>query len=169
MANVNPYETPKAAVADTTRHFQPVKLFSVSGRIGRVRYIAYGFGIWLLIGLVASVLAPMLGPVGPVVSVLAFVALTVIGFMLTIQRCHDFNTTGWLSVLVLVPLANLIFWIIPGTDGPNRFGAPTPPNSVLLIIAACLVPVVFIGGVLAAIAIPAYQGYVKRAQEKQQR
>jgi uncharacterized membrane protein YhaH (DUF805 family) len=168
MANVNPYETPKAAVADTTQHFQPVKLFSVSGRIGRARYIAYGLGFWFLIGLIANALAPMLGPVGPVVSVVALIALTVIGFMLTIQRCHDFNTTGWLSLLVLVPLANLIFWIIPGTDGPNRFGAPTLPNSVLVIIAACLVPVVFIGGVLAAIAIPAYQGYVKRAQEKQQ-
>jgi hypothetical protein len=103
------------------------------------------------------------------VSLLALVALTIIGFMLTIQRCHDFNATGWLSLLVLVPLANLIFWFIPGTDGPNRFGAPTPPNSVLVLIGAWLIPVVFIGGVLAAVAIPAYQDYVKRAQQKQQR
>ncbi len=169
MSNVNPYETPKAAVADTAQHFQPVQLFSVSGRIGRARYIAYGIGVWLLIGLGSSALAPLLGPAGPVVSVVALVALMVIGFMLTIQRCHDFNTTGWLSLLVLVPLANLIFWFIPGTDGPNRFGGPTPPNSVLVLIGAWLIPVVFIGGVLAAVAIPAYQDYAKRAQQKQQR
>ena len=166
MANVNPYETPKAAVADTTLHYQPVQLFSVSGRIGRARYIAYGIGMWLVIGLVSSVLAPMLGSAGQVVSLLALVALMVIGFMLTIQRCHDFNATGWLSLLVLVPLVSLIFWFIPGTDGPNRFGAPTPPNSVLVLIGAWLIPVVFIGGVLAAVAIPAYQDYVKRAQQK---
>ena len=34
-SNVNPYETPKAAVAEAAEEFQPVKLFSVSGRIGQ--------------------------------------------------------------------------------------------------------------------------------------
>ncbi len=154
-------------MADTTQHFQQVNMFSVSGRIGRARYIAYGFGMWIMIGTIPRVLAPMLGPAGPVVSVVALVALIAIVVMLTIQRCHDFNTTGWLSILVLIPFVNLIFWFIPGTDGPNRFGAPTPPNSVLLLIGVWLVPVIFIG-VLAAIAIPAYQDYVKRAQQKQQ-
>jgi uncharacterized membrane protein YhaH (DUF805 family) len=85
-------------------------------------------------------------------------------FMLTIQRAHDFNTTGWLSLVVLIPLVNLLFWFIPGTHGENRFGGETPPNSVLVLIAAWLVPVLFIGGVLAAVAIPAYQDYAKRAQ-----
>ena len=27
--------------------------------------------------------------------------------MLTIQRAHDFNTTGWLAILSIVPLVNL--------------------------------------------------------------
>jgi len=85
--------------------------------------------------------------------------------MLTIQRCHDFNTSGWLSLLVLVPLVNLIFWFIPGTDGPNRYGAPTPPNSTLVVVAACAVPVlVFVAGILAAIAIPAYQDFTLRSR-----
>ncbi len=165
MANVNPYETPKAAVTDTTQHFQAVNVFSVSGRIGRARYIAYSLGITFLLGIIAGVLA---AAVHPLLAFVVYLGILVVAFMLTIQRCHDFNTTGWLSLLALVPLANLIFWIIPGTDGPNRFGAPTPPNSVVVLIGAWLVPVVFVGGVLAAIAIPAYQGYVKRAQEKQQ-
>ena len=165
-SNVNPYETPKAAVADATELFQPVKLFSGSGRIGRARYIAYGLGMYLLIAIVGALLTGLLGPIAMGVM---WVAILVIVFMLTIQRCHDFNMSGWLSILVLVPFVNLIFWFIPGTDAPNRFGAPTPPNSVLVLVGAWLIPVVFIGGVLAAVAIPAYQDYVKRAQQKQQR
>jgi len=165
-SNVNPYETPKAAVADATELFQPVKPFSGSGRIGRARYIAYGLGIYLLLGILAVVVAGLIGPIGAGV---VWVALLVIGFMLTIQRCHDFDTSGWLSILVLVPFVNLIFWFIPGTDGPNRFGAPTPPNSVLVLIGAWLIPVVAVVGILAAIALPAYQDYAKRAQQKQQR
>jgi type IV pilus assembly protein PilA len=91
--------------------------------------------------------------------------MLVIGFMLTIQRCHDFDMSGWLSLLVLVPLVNLMFWFIPGTDGPNRYGLPTPPNSAGVIVAACAVPLlVFFGGILAAIAIPAYQDYTHRAR-----
>ncbi|MGH8525590.1 MAG: DUF805 domain-containing protein, partial [Gammaproteobacteria bacterium] len=82
---------------------QPVKVFSVSGRIGRARYIAYGIGFYLLITIVGTVLAALLGQAGVVVLGLMWVALLVIGFMLTIQRCHDFNTSGWLSLLMLVP------------------------------------------------------------------
>ena len=83
--------------------------------------------------------------------------------MLTIQRSHDFNTTGWLAILGLGPLVNLIFWIIPGTDGPNRFGGKTPPNGVLTLIVAWLIPVLFTVGIIAAVSIPAYQNYVQRS------
>lgn len=86
--------------------------------------------------------------------------------MLTIQRSHAFNTTGWLAILGLVPLVNLIFWFIPGTDGQNRFGAKTPPNGVLTLIAVWIIPVVFILGIVAAVSIPAYQDYVKRSQQR---
>jgi hypothetical protein len=89
--------------------------------------------------------------------------------MLTIQRSHDFNMSGWFSLLALVPLVNLIFWFIPGTDGPNRFGAKTPPNSALVLIGVWIVPILFIGGILAAVSIPAYQDYVKRSQTQQTR
>jgi len=116
-----------------------------------------------LIGVVAT----MLGAVGGILAIIGYIGLLVLMFMLTIQRAHDFNTSGWLSLLVLVPLANFIFWFIPGTDGDNRFGAQTPPNSVLVLIAAWLVPVFFVVGILAAIALPAYQDYTKRAQERQ--
>jgi len=163
----NPYRAPAAAVADASEQYQEVRLFAVSGRIGRARYIAYTLGLSLLFGAVIGVVATMLGAVGGILAIIGYIGLLVLMFMLTIQRAHDFNTSGWLSLLVLVPLANFIFWFIPGTDGDNRFGAQTPPNSVLVLIAAWLVPVFFVVGILAAIALPAYQDYTKRAQERQ--
>lgn len=170
MANtVNPYQAPSAAVADAGGEAQPVKVLSISGRIGRARYIAYGMGFYILFGLVAGVLAAALGAIGVVLTVVAWVAIVVIGFMLTIQRCHDFNMSGWLSLLMVVPLANLIFLFIPGTDGPNRFGAPTPPNGVGVLIAAWALPVIMVVGIVAAVALPAYQDYQKRAGQVQKR
>lgn len=161
----NLYGAPKAAVSEEAVETQPVKVFSVSGRIGRARYIAYGIGFYFLLSVIGGLLSVMLGQAGMAALVVAWIALLVIGFMLTIQRCHDFNTTGWLSLLMLVPLANLIFWFIPGTDGSNRYGPPTPPNGAGVIVVICIVPVVFIfGGILAAVAIPAYQDYTHRAR-----
>jgi len=163
----NPYGAPRAAVADKEA-FQPVKIFSVSGRIGRARYIGYTMGLSFLIMLLGGLAGALLGPLGNVAVVVAWLAVLVLSMMLTVQRCHDFDTTGWLSLLALIPLVNLIFWFIPGTDGRNRFGAKTPPNSVGVVIAMCVVPVVFVVGILAAVSIPAYQDYVKRAQQQSQ-
>jgi len=169
MANatpaVNPYAKPNAAVAEAGEQYQDVNVFATSGRIGRVRYIAYGMGIYFLFAILGALLSAVIGSAG---MIIAWIAILVIGFMLTIQRCHDFNTTGWLSLLMLVPLVNLIFWFIPGTDGDNNYGAQTPPNGVGVIIAACIVPIVAVVGILAAIALPAYQDYTKRAKAMQQ-
>jgi uncharacterized membrane protein YhaH (DUF805 family) len=90
-SGVNPYAKPNAAVAEASEEYQEVKVFSTSGRIGRVRYIAYGMGIYFLLAIVAAALSAVLGAFG---GVIAWIAIMVVGFMLTIQRCHDFNTTG---------------------------------------------------------------------------
>jgi len=161
---VNPYAKPNAAVAEAAEEYQEVKVFSTSGRIGRVRYIAYGMGIYFLFALVGAGLSAVLGSFG---MVIAWLAIMVVGFMLTIQRCHDFNTTGWLSLLVLVPLVNLIFWFIPGTDGSNDYGAKTPPNGTGVIIAALIIPILFVVGIVAAVALPAFQQYQAKAKQMQ--
>ena len=163
----NLYGAPRAAVDDRAEQYQPVKLLSVSGRIGRARYIAYSMGLSALIMALgfAGVLA--LGDVGgTVVAVVAYIALFVLSMMLTIQRSHDFNMSGWFSLLMFVPLVGIIFWFIPGTDGRNRFGAETPPNTWPVLVAVWLLPAVFVLGIVAAISIPAYQDYQKRAEQR---
>ncbi len=171
MSSVNPYQAPTAAVADVGDEVQAVRIFSVAGRIGRARYIAYTLGLTLLVsmlgGLLIGVLAAVISPdLAGAVTAVMWLAILVLSIMLTIQRCHDFNTTGWLAILAVVPLVNLMFWIIPGTDGKNRFGPRTPPNGVLTLIAAWVVPFFVIVGIAAAVAIPAYQDAMKRAQSQ---
>ncbi|HEX7054969.1 MAG TPA: DUF805 domain-containing protein [Burkholderiales bacterium] len=160
----NPYAAPKAAVDDADDAPQPVKVFAVSGRIGRVRYINNLIGFYILFALVVGALSFVVGPLAQ----LLWLGYMVLAFMLTIQRCHDFNTTGWLSILSLVPLVNLMFWFIPGSDGRNRYGPPTPPNGIVSVVLVWFVPILMVA-VLAAAAIPAYQTYVKRAQQLEQR
>lgn len=168
MATSDPYRAPRAAVRDRPDRYGEVRVFSVSGRLGRVRYIGYsvGFAMLFYAGIVA--IGAGAGAVGPgwagALIIALWVGLIVISLALTIQRCHDFNTTGWVSLLALIPLVAFIFWFIPGTDGENRFGLKAPPNAIGVILLASVVPLVFVAGVIAAIALPAYQDYTARAQ-----
>jgi uncharacterized membrane protein YhaH (DUF805 family) len=160
----NPYQAPKSDVADVRDEtYQPVRIFSTSGRIGRVRFIAYTFGVSFLCSIVAGILAAAIGGLGAVVLIANWIAIITLSLMLSIQRAHDFNASGWLGLLGVIPLVNLIFWFVPGTDGPNRFGHKTPPNTWGTVAAACIIPVLVVIGIVAAIALPAYQEYAKRA------
>lgn len=171
---MNPYHAPQANVADVDDdEVQPVRTWNPSGRIGRVRYIGYTIGWSILIMAAMFAVGALAGRFsgGKVVGLVAlgvgYVALFAVQFILTIQRCHDFDTTGWLSLLALVPFGALVFWIVPGTNGPNRFGARTPANSLGATLLALVVPLVAMVGILAAIALPAYQGYVQKAKMQQ--
>ncbi len=166
MSTRNPYVAPRAAVAHASEAVQPVRIFAVSGRIGRARYIVYTICLPLLIMFVAGLASAFLGPLGVAVMVAGWVAMVAISIMLTIQRSHDFNMSGWFALLWLVPLANLTFWFIPGTDGANRYGEKTPPNGLGVLIGVWIVPLLFVGGIIAAVSIPAYQDYVARAEQR---
>lgn len=156
MVAQNPYPAPKANVAGAEA-FGEIKIFSARGRIGRVRYIGYTNGLTVLIALAMGALASVTGGATEIpVALIGVGLIIVIQVLLTILRAHDFNTTGWLAILALFPLVNLLFWVIPGTDGENRFGLKPPPNTIGAILLACIVPLMFV----AAIAIPGYQDYV---------
>ena len=86
MSTPNPYVAPRASVADVPEEYQRVKLFSVSGRIGRARYIAYTLGITLLLGPIGGAIAPAIGEIG---ILAAYAALAIVSIMLAIQRSHD--------------------------------------------------------------------------------
>jgi len=170
MQNRNPYAAPRTNVArgDAPEDYGELKVFSAQGRLGRVRYIGYTMGVSLLMAIVIGIaagLATLADPsVAAIVAVIGYVVMIVVQFLLTIQRSHDMNVTGWLSLISLIPLATLVFWFVPGTRGENNYGKQPPPNTAGVIVLACIVPFVSVIGILAAIAIPAYQDYTIRAQ-----
>jgi uncharacterized membrane protein YhaH (DUF805 family) len=161
----NPYAAPKAAVGDVeiAQEYQEVEFWSASGRLGRLRYLAYTFGAALLCGFVAAILTAALGSAGAIVSLALYLALLVFSVLTTIQRSHDMNWTGWTALLTLIPIVALIWVFKAGSAGANDYGAPPPPNTTGVKILALLMPIVVIIGVVAAIAIPAYADYTSRA------
>ncbi len=173
----NPYTATTADLstpggADAT--YQP-RVFAMSGRIGRVRYIAYSMAISMAIMLafmaVMAVMAVSMG-MGSFAGAGIFMLLAVLlmipafgfGFVLAIRRAHDMGQSGWLSLLIMVPLANLWFIFGPGTPTANEYGPKPVPNTTGVIVAACAPFIfLFVMGILAAISIPAYQGYMMKA------
>jgi len=182
MSEQNQYQAPSSNVEQSSSTaYSNVRLFAVSGRIGRIRYLAYTFGIsiaLMVVVMLGAFLSSLMndgsgdmmaggGMLMMVLMVLAYGFFFVLSIMLTIQRSHDFNSSGWLSLVYFIPLVSLIFLFIPGTDGENQYGLKTPPNggaTIVVIVMFLLIPII---GILAAIAVPAYQGYIESAKQLQ--
>lgn len=146
-----------ASMLDNTRPQARARLFSLHGRLGRAHYIAYSLGaivaafLFMFLAGLGLMLSGQLGRLLYIaVSVLLFYGFLPIFFaILTVKRAHDFNTGGWLALLLLVPVVNLLFWIIPGTRGDNAHGpAPRAASSGTKLIAAAL-PVLLVIAFLA--------------------
>lgn len=103
---------------DATKGFDWKHLFS--GRLDPKNYL-YG-----VVGSLAIVALLMLVPfIGIVVSL----AFAVLGFCMTVRRLHDINTTGWASLVLLVPFAGILAVIYlcwkMGDTASNQYG-PIP-------------------------------------------
>lgn len=162
------YEPPKTDLRTDDQMPANPPLLSPKGRVGRLRYLAHSTWLQLAAYLVLGGLGFALSMVNELLGALPFLVLLVavvyINVVFAIKRCHDFNTSGWLSLLLLVPLAPLVFWFIPGTKGSNQYGPPPTPNTALIVIGGIVFPILLLVGTLGAIAIPAYQDYTQRAQ-----
>ena len=168
----NRYSPPATAVADVvlaSDGYQPVRLWPPNGRIGRLRFLAYSLGLYLLIILGSFLLGFVAGLVSrssttaTVVAVVSVAAYLVAGMVLLVQRSHDMNLSGWWSLAAFIPFVGLLWVFKGGTRGANRWGAPPPPNGLVVRIAGLALPIVFAVGIVAAIALPAYQQYTTRA------
>ena len=172
MDEGNRFAPPGAQVDDVVERgvgFQPVRLWPPNGRMGRLRLLAYGSGLYVVFIAVQALLGFVVGTTQSAAASIAVGVVTLVLYLigstvLMIQRSHDMNLSGWWSIAAWIPLVGL-FWLFKGgTRGVNRWGAPPPPNGWGVRILGLILPVVFVIGIVAAIALPAYVEFTKRAQ-----
>lgn len=127
--------------------FEPLKKYAqFSGRARRLEFWLFSLFI-LLVEIVYIVLLGVTGNLGPagygqlnglglaLVSVfsLFFLGILIPSLAVTFRRLHDTNRSAWWLLLGLIPvlggLVLLVFYFLPGTNGPNAFG-PDPKGSV---------------------------------------
>ncbi|GBU09050.1 hypothetical protein AwWohl_01880 [Gammaproteobacteria bacterium] len=139
--------------------------FSWNGRIGRMRYLAWLFGLFLLCMLIpfpfivfnaiffnsASSNLPLLSAVYTIVQAIALICFIVI---FSVQRLHDLNRSGWWVLLVFMLFTNLLLGIymlfFPGSDGNNDHGSSPPANSLgVHILVWITIAMLFIGILLS--------------------
>jgi uncharacterized membrane protein YhaH (DUF805 family) len=125
--------------------FYDPALFALDGRIGRVRYFAYCCAMSCLCLLAAGVIVLACAGVA-MMLLLGLLYLMTVGasLILFVRRLHDLDRSGWMSLLLLIPLVNVALSLYatfaPGTSGSNRFGQAPKPNSQKLVAAAVAAP-----------------------------
>ncbi|WP_339531950.1 DUF805 domain-containing protein [Pseudomonas mucidolens] len=158
----SPYAPPRATVGDDLPEFSTLKVFTINGRIGRLRFLAWTLVLTLVmlavlgaavsVGLgIAAVSSTAAIVLGSLVGFVLFVAFIWVSVQITVQRLHDLGWSGWLWFLNLVPFVGSIFpillMVLPGNGGANQYGAPPPRNStavkVLAVMWLAFIPLLF--------------------------
>ncbi|RQO45668.1 DUF805 domain-containing protein [Pseudomonas sp. KBW05] len=172
--SASPYAPPRAAVGDDLPEYATLNVFTLNGRIGRLRYLAwmlvmsvamlFAAGIIITVGAAISVASPLVAMiVGPLLWLALIVAMFWISILISVQRLHDLGWSGWLYALNLVPVVNTVFAILllvlPGNAGANQYGAPPPRNSTAVKVLATLW-LAFIPVMLAIMVTLSMYGYL---------
>jgi uncharacterized membrane protein YhaH (DUF805 family) len=103
------------------------KLFSGSGRVGRMEYFLTLIGIWVALAVLWAISAVFDAPtLLLLLMIVVWVVSTVIAICAGVKRLHDFDQSGWLYLLFLVPFAGfflLFVLLLKGSSpGLNQYG-----------------------------------------------
>lgn len=133
---------------------------SLTGRIGRLRYLAYWWPT-VLLSVFLMLLAVRPGTVGKASTIFLVILLGVLWMAMSLRlmalRMHDLNQSSkWLLALIFLPgvlfalgkpqlgaMCSSLFWIgglmlmlVPGTEGDNTYGPPPAANTALVKVGA---------------------------------
>ncbi len=89
------------------------KYATFSGRASRSEFWWFWLATYIITaiaGLISSTLSYIIG-----------LALFIPSLAVAVRRIHDSEHSGW---WVICPIVNIVFLIIPGTEGANKYGAP---------------------------------------------
>lgn len=169
----SPYAPPRATVCAVLTEFSELKVFSIQGRIGRLRYLAWTLvltvvmmvvvGIGALIGFASLMSAQSSGlAIGfaALVAIVLFVAFIVVSIQISVQRLHDLGWSGWLWLINFVPIVGSFFPLVlvvsPGSNIANRYGPPPPPNTTAVKALAwmwvALIALIIVAGVAGGLS-----------------
>ena len=121
--------------------FQPFKKYAdFQGRARRSEYWLFSL-FCFIVGFVIGILRLATGgmealesgrmdPMG-IVNLLFSLAILIPSLAVSFRRLHDTDRSAWWILIALIPLlgwiALIVFYLLPGTPGPNRFG-PDPKS-----------------------------------------
>jgi len=143
--------------------------FSAQGRLGRLSFIAWrttAMMIALILMISAASFIPNFDPdninfqsfsvvIGLIILLIIICAYLYIDFIFNIKRLHDFNQSGWFSLLSLIPGISTVFALclilVPGSAIENKYGQPRMTQSWEIFLAWIII-IIFC--VLLAVLIP---------------
>ncbi|MCC1498024.1 DUF805 domain-containing protein [Alcanivorax sp. 1008] len=171
MQEDSPYSPPKAGYAGKGHIvYEEMLPLSLTQRLNRLRYACYQLTtmvIFALLGVLAAVFAGAAGlkeqtPLALALVVIFGIMIVGMGvymFALSVRRLHDLGHSGWLVLLMLLPIVVLPLLVFigggarlvllagiiqplfmlylyagAGTAGMNSYGTPNPPNGMLVMV-----------------------------------
>lgn len=166
----SPYAPPQSTVGEAVPAFATLRPFSFTGRIGRVRFLAWTMALTLVTLGIGTVLAifgiALIGAdstagliLGGLLLFILLLVLAVISIQFSVQRLHDIGWSGWLWLINLVPFVGSFFpfviMVVPGNTTANQYGPPPPPNSTAVKVLAWLwlafIALIFVGALAGGI------------------
>ena len=175
--------------------YEEIEVFSIRQRLNRLRFACYSLASSLIFGLLALLSVLLMMAAGQEklfwVPIIPLVLLAMAYYItLMVRRLHDLGKSGWMWLLIFVPMLAVPFQILmpgattlvyaltlfgplftlylmagAGTSGMNSYGTPNPPNGILVMFFGGIFWLLNVLGLLANFAVLALSFFAPEVLE----